>query len=229
MQPYFFPYIGYWQLINAVDKFILYDDVAYINRGWVNRNRILLNGKPFFLTIPLCDASQNKLINQVQVSIDERAKRKILETIRHCYHKAPFFETIYPVFERVINQDETNLSKFLEFSIRSVCNYLDIKTELICSSSIPKDDSLRGQDKVIHICKLLGAEEYINSFGGRHLYSPEEFQKNGLKLSFLEPEKILYPQYKNEFVPNLSIIDVLMFNSKKTIKSFLSMYKLCES
>lgn len=226
MQPYFFPYIGYWQLINAVDKYVIYDDVNFIKGGWINRNRILINDKPGFINLKMDGASPNKLIKEIQVSSDNRWKSKLLKTIEHSYKKAPFFEKVYPILEEIVNYDEVNLALYLENSIKKIAEYLDIKTEFILSSSINKDNSLKGQDKVIEICKILRATEYYNSIGGAELYSTDSFDANGIELKFLKTESIEYKQFNNEVIPYLSIVDVMMFNSKEDIKKMLDKYSL---
>ena len=226
MQPYFFPYIGYWQLINAVDKYVIYDDVNYIKGGWINRNRILINDKPSFINLKMNGSSPNKLIKEIQVSNDNRWKSKLLKTIELSYRKAPFFEMSFPIIEEIINHDEVNLSLYLENLIKRIAEYLEINTEFVLSSNIEKDNSLKGQDKVIEICKSLGAKEYYNAIGGVELYSAENFNSYGIELRFLRTEYIEYKQFKNDFSPYLSIIDVMMFNSKEEIMNILDMYSL---
>ena len=124
MQPYIFPYIGYFQLIKAVDKFVLYDDVNFINRGWINRNRILVNGQDSMFTIPLKDASQNKLINEIDVNWDNNWKGKFLKTIEQAYKKAPFYEKILPIIEKTIEVQEVQFNKIIENNLRLICEYL---------------------------------------------------------------------------------------------------------
>lgn len=226
MQPYFFPYIGYWQLINAVDKYVIYDDVNYIKGGWINRNYILMNGQAKLFNIQLHNASQNKLINEIEVSENYVYKGKLLKTLCHCYKKAPFFGDVFPIIESVINHKERNLAKFLEFSIRQVCEYLSINTNMEISSNIDKKNELRAQEKVIDICKVLGADEYVNAIGGQKLYSRETFEACGIQLNFLKTEEVRYQQFNNEFVPNLSVIDIMMFNSRDSITKMLDNYVL---
>lgn len=226
MQPYFFPYIGYWQLIKAVDKYIIYDDVNFIKGGWVNRNNILINRESKLINLRLHDASPNKLINEIEVLDDQIYKNKFLKSLESNYKKAPYFSETYPMISTIINQEEKNLGKFLEFSIEQVCNYLSITTEIIVSSSLNKRDGLRGQGKVIDICKGLYADEYINAIGGQTLYSYKDFKANGIELKFLKTGDIQYKQFENEFVPNLSIIDVMMFNEPSKIREMLDNYKL---
>lgn len=226
MQPYFFPYIGYWQLINAVDKYVIYDDVNFIKGGWINRNKILMNGEAKMIHLKMHGASSNALIKEIEVSEDFIYKKKFLRTIESCYKKAPYFEEVYPVIKDIINEEEINLAKYLEYSIRKICNYLLIDTELIVSSSLNKNNNLKGQDKVIEICKLLGASEYYNAIGGLELYSDEEFTAQDMKLRFVKTETIKYQQFNNEFVPHLSIIDLMMFNAVTDIKEMLEQYNL---
>lgn len=226
MQPYFLPYIGYWQLLNAVDKYVIYDDVNYIKGGWINRNRILINKEAKYFTIKLNGASSNKLINEIEVSTDKIYKKKMLKTVEEGYKKAPFFNIVFPIIEEIIENDEKNLAKYLKYSIEKICNYLEIKTELFMSSELEKDNSLKGKDKVINICKKLGATEYYNAIGGQELYSFEEFKDNGIELKFVKTEEIIYKQFNDEFIGNLSMLDILMFNSKEIIKEFLNNYNL---
>jgi len=227
MQPYFFPYIGYWQLINAVDKYVIYDDVNFIKGGWINRNRILMNGQAKMINLQMHNASPNKLINEVEVLGNPIYNKKLLKTIESCYNKAPQYANAFPVIESIITQDKRDLAHYLECVIRQICKYLQIDTEIIVSSTINKNNDLRGQDKVIEICKVLGADEYFNAIGGQDLYSNEDFVAQGIKLSFLRTGAIRYKQFNNEFVPNLSIIDVMMFNSIEEIKKMLGEYELC--
>jgi antitoxin component YwqK of YwqJK toxin-antitoxin module len=226
MQPYFFPYIGYWQLMNAVDKYVIYDDVNFIKGGWINRNRILMNGQAKMINLKMNGASPNKFINEVEVLGDTIYIKKFLRTIKSCYQKAPYFSNVYPVIENIITQDEKKLAQYLEYSIRQICGYLSINTELIVSSSINKNNDLKGKDKVIEICKILGADEYYNTIGGQELYSYSHFDTHGIKLSFFRTGKVEYQQFNNEFISNLSILDILMFNSIDDIKKMLDIYEL---
>lgn len=221
MQPYFFPYIGYWQLMNAVDTYVIYDDVNFIKGGWINRNRILLNGEVKYFNVPMLGASPFKLINEVFVNNEPVLIKKNLKIIEAAYKKAPYFHEVYPLIEKVLNCGKDNIAEYITESFKIINNYLDIKTNLIVSSSIDKDCSLKGQDKVISICKILGATEYYNAVGGQSLYSFEDFQNAGLELKFLKTNDIEYKQFENNFEPNLSIIDVLMFNSKEEVKNML--------
>ena len=227
MQPYFFQYLGYWQLIKAVDKYVIFDDVNYIKRGWVNRNRIINGGTIQYFNVYLKAVSQNKLINEIEVN-QEGLNNKNTKIIESAYKKAPFFKDAYPVIEKILSQSEKNLAKYNGFLIKTVCDYLDIKTELLYSSKIDKNPNLRGQDKIITICKVLGATDYINAIGGQELYDSDSFKENGIKLKFLKMNNIQYKQFSEKFYDNLSIIDVMMFNPKKTVIDYLNRYTLIE-
>lgn len=230
MQPYIFPYIGYWQLINAVDKFVILDDVHYIMRGYINRNSILLNGKPYRFTIPMKKASQNKLIMDTKLNFTGKDKEKFLATIRNAYKKAKYYESAMPLIEEIINNSEDDLTRFVLFSIKRIMEYLGVQTEVLVSSKIDKNQELKAEERIIEICKRLDADIYINSSGGRMLYSHSDFEKEGMKLFFLDVKgkSIIYNQGQTEFVSNLSIIDIIMNNDVNTIKKFLEEYELNE-
>ena len=223
MQPYLFPYLGYFQLIRAVDAFVIYDDVNYIKGGWVNRNFILAQDGKQLITLPLQGGSPNLLINHIEVG---GRPAKLLETIRHCYSKAPQFGNIFPLLESVFLQQEKNLARFLEWKLRKVCDYLGLHPEWHLSSRLKKDNSLRGQDKVLAICEELGATHYVNASGGMELYGHEAFASRGLKLSFVQPRAVEYRQFNKPFVPNLSIIDIMMFNNQEQCAKLLEEFDL---
>lgn len=226
MQPYFFAYAGYWQLLNAVDKYVVYDDVNYIKNGWINRNNILLNGQKHLVTLPLEGASPNLLINQVRVTSRVKDKEKLLKTIEQAYRKAPFFETVFPLVKDTLMDESPLVADMLAASIRRIKAYLGLSAELLVSSEIDKDNELKNKDKVIHICRLLGGTRYINAIGGQELYDKDDFDREGIELQFLSPRLAPYRQFKNEFVPGLSIIDVLMFNSPEETRALLNDYEL---
>ncbi len=224
MQPYFVPYIGYFQLIHAVDVFILYNDVNFINRGWINRNRILINGAPHYIALQLSQASQNKLINEISIIQDKKNREKIYRTIQLNYAKAPQFKAVMPLVERIIFNPEEKLDTYLAYSLKEIAEYAGIKTQFIQSSDIKKIDSLKGQDKIIAIAKQCKADVYINAIGGQEMYDRKMFEENGMDLKFIKTDEIIYSQFQNTFVPHLSIIDVMMFNSQNALKSLLAKY-----
>ncbi len=228
MQPYFLPYIGYWQLSSMVDKFVVYDNVQFIQHGWINRNRILLDGKPFFITIPLKRAPSSLNICERQISDQyfDKDAEKLLRTIKHAYGKSPFFKEAMPAIEKCFLCEEENLSKFIFNSIHVISEYLGTTSEIIFWHRNDIDPSLKGQERVLEICRNFSATSYINPIGGLELYDSKYFESNGIELKFLKSKTYEYGQFGNEFVPNLSIIDVMMFNSKSDIKKMLNMYEL---
>lgn len=226
MQPYLFPYIGYFQLIASVDTFVLYDDVNYIKKGWINRNNILVNGQAHLFSIPLKDASQNKLINQIEIGGNAGWQSDLIRTIELSYKKAPYFSDVFPMISEILLQDEMNLARFIAFSLQKICNYLSIPTQIMVSSQIRKDNGLKGQGKILAICKALGANEYVNAIGGKELYDRDSFSAAGIALHFVQSKPIIYAQFKNEFIPWLSIIDVMMFNGVPEITALLDQKEL---
>lgn len=226
MQPYFLPYIGYWQLMNAVDKYVIYDDVNYIKAGWINRNRILVNGQPTYINLPLLGISQNKLINEIQVNHDPKQMAKTLRMVEMAYKKAPYFQQVFPLLEKILSCGKENAAEFIAESFRIINAYLGINTELIMSSSIEKDNSLRGQDKILAICQILGGTEYYNAIGGQELYNFDDFRQLNMELSFVKTNPITYKQYGGEFQSSLSILDVMMFNSVEEIQQMLQQFTL---
>lgn len=227
MQPYFLAYIGYWQLLNLVDKYVLYDNIEFTKKGWINKNRLLCNGTDKLFSIPLKKASDYLDVKERFIS-DTYDRKLFLKQIDTYYHRAPYFEEIYPLMKEIIMFEKDILFEYIEHSIRCICEYLDIKTEIIISSTLQYDNNLKGQDKVLAICQALNATEYYNSIGGTKLYDSEEFEKREISLKFLQADFIEYKQFQNEFVSNLSILDVLMFNSRDTVKGYLSRYSLIE-
>ena len=226
MQPYYFPYIGFWQLMSAVDRYVVYDDVNFIKGGWINRNRILLNSEVKYFNLKLQGASPNKFINEVAIADDAVYVSKQIKTLESAYKKAPYYSEAMAIIEKVLLSEERNLALYLFNHIKTICSHLGITTEIIFSSQVEKNPSLNGQDKIVDICKVLSGTEYYNAIGGRELYSAEEFERNGLELKFLKTNDISYKQFNDVFEPNLSIIDMLMFNTVEDMRLALGEYEL---
>lgn len=228
MQPYFFPYIGYFQLMNVVDEFVVYDNIEFTKKGWINRNRILVNGHDLFITIPLRkDSDYLDLRDRYLAESWSFERVKMLNRVKESYRKAPKFEVVYPLVEKCICFEDDNLFNFILYSLNQVKEYLEIRTPFIVSSTIPIDHALKADKKVTAICKARNADTYVNPIGGIQLYIKDEFKNEGIELNFLKANDFEYKQFNNEFIPWLSIIDVMMFNSKEEIKEFLhSFYTL---
>lgn len=226
MQPYFWPYLGYFQLISCVDKFVVYDDIEYTKKGWINRNRYLCNGTDKYFTVPLEKDSDYLDIRERNITKNYN-REKIKNQIRMAYRKAPNFECVYPLFCECVDYNDRNLFSYIYFSIQKIMGYLDIETSLVVSSSLSIDRSLKGQEKVLEICKAMGCTQYVNPIGGQLLYEKKCFLKKGIELSFIKMnDDIVYKQYMDDFVPALSILDIMMFNPKENVKQYLKQYTL---
>ncbi len=230
MQPYFLPYIGYMQLMGAVDTFVLYDDVSFINRGWINRNKLLINGQEHLFTIPLKDASQNKRINEVHLADDPKWRSKLLKTIEQGYRKAPQYAVVMPLTEKIVNFTTDSIADLIYHSLVELNGYLGLTPTLIASSSVYENTHLKAQERILDICNQEGATRYINPIGGMELYDRERFAEAGIMLNFIRSERVEYPQFNrgnsDTFVPWLSILDALMFNDVPTVKALLTQYEL---
>jgi hypothetical protein len=233
MQPYIFPYIGYFQLINKADVFVFYDDVTFIKRGWINRNKILVNKKDSLFTVPLSKMSQNSLIINTKVSNDLYKKWSVnfFKTVKQSYSKGPYFNEVYTIIENTFlkNRNDTiYISDLCQASIIACCQYLGITTKFMKSSELlHSHKECNRTDRLINIAKDLNCTTYINSIGGKELYEKEYFKEMGIGLSFLKPNSIEYLQNdSNEFVPWLSMLDVMMFNTKEQISVMLNDFKL---
>ena len=229
MQPYLFPYVGYFQLINAVDKFVLLDDVHFIKKGWINRNSILVNQKKFLFTIPLQKASQNKLINELKIISEDNWKRNLLKTITTAYRNAKCFNTVIPLLQKIILSEKEYIADMAYYSLIEITNYLSINTEIVKSSTIYANRDLKAQARLIDICSKETCCCYINAIGGEKLYDRFAFAQSDIQLLFLEPRLKYYKQFKTQFIPGLSIIDLLMHNTVDELKDMLSGYVLKES
>lgn len=220
MQPYFFPYIGYFQLMAAVDVFIVYDNIKYTKKGWINRNRMLQNGKDVMFSLPLKGDSDALDIRDRELATDFN-RDKLLNQFKAAYRLAPYFARTFPLVEQIVRYHDTNLFRFLHHSIVKTCEHLGITTEIRVSSEIGIDHDLANQDKVLALCQAAGASTYVNAIGGMDLYSKETFLQKNIELKFIRSKPFEYPQSGKEFVPWLSILDVMMANSVEAIQEEL--------
>ncbi len=221
MQPYFFPYLGYWQLLHAVDTFVIFDDVNYKKKGYIDRNTILVNGNPTYIKLEIVNSSQNRLINSIILGNN---RTKLLKTIELAYKKSDCFNIFFPEVEKILKIDEGNLAKFLEHSIRTIADFLQINTKIVVSSEINCAKS--GSEKIIPLVKDLRGDTYINMNSGRNLYKAKDFFDAGIGLEFLDTYQTPYQQHSaNRFVPNLSILDLLFNLPSTNVRSRLSPIK----
>lgn len=216
MQPYFLPYIGYFQLIASVDQFIVYDNIKYTKKGWINRNRMLQNGSDVMFSLPLKKDSDSLDVVQRELAGDFN-REKLLNQFKGAYRKAPYFEQIMPLIEQIVRFEDNNLFAYLHHAILKTCAHLGITTEIKKSSCIAIDHTLKNQDKVLALCEAVDASIYVNAIGGMDLYSKETFQEKGIELKFIQSKPFEYAQFGDAFVPWLSIVDVMMFNSQEAL------------
>jgi hypothetical protein len=226
MQPYFFPWIGYFQLVNAVDRFVVYDDVGYRKGGWINRNRILVGGREHLFTLPLHGASPNRRIHEVRLRDMVWWRTRFLKTLQQEYREAPHFAETYELVAGALACESDQLSEFLVNALEVVCAELEIGTEIVPTSRRYENTELRGQERVLDICRREGADVYINAIGGMDLYRRDDFLAQGIELEFIQTKPVEYTQHGSGFVPMLSIIDVLMFNARDVVKRFLTEFSL---
>jgi hypothetical protein len=213
MQPYFFPYVGYFGLIDSVDKFVFYDDVDFIKNGWINRNRIFVSGKVGYMTIPLLGASSNQKIRDVQTQKKALWSRKLTEAVKQSYSKAVNFKACFELFNEVMAQERDSISNYAKSSIILTCEALGLNVEIVMSSQVYGNELLKGEERILDICSQEQAAEYWNLPGGAVLYEEEVFASQGVKLQFVQPALFEYPQAGRKFESGLSILDVMMFNS----------------
>lgn len=225
MQPYLFPYLGYYQLAACVDQFVFYDDVNFITRGFINRNSILGPNGALRITVPVVAASQNRKICEHRFAADSS---KVVETIRHAYHKAPHFSEVFPRIRAVLEADDRDVTAMCRASIAAVMDYLELPFTNRRSSALACDQGDEKADKLISICRRLGADTYVNSIGGTALYTREQFSPHGIELRFLKMRTLEYPQRKDQerFVPHLSMIDTLMWCDPPQVRELLTQYDL---
>ena len=228
MQPYFMPYIGYFQLISAVDNFVIYDNVQYIKNGWINRNRFLNGADAKFFTVPVSKGMHDDLISQRNIAMQIwcRERKKLCNTLKHAYNKSPFFDDVFPLIEKCFNHENDKIFKVVEHSLLTLNDYLGIQTEIVNASNLGIDETLKAKHRLFAMSKKLNIEHYVNPEGGQELYDKEDFVGHGLTLSFLKAKLMPYVQFENDFVPGLSIIDVLMFNGKEGTRQMLDDYTL---
>lgn len=224
MQPYFFPYIGYWQLMQAADCFVIYDDVNYIHRGWINRNRLLINREPALMTLPLRQASQNKKICDIEIAPSSGWLKKLLRMLEVTYKRAPHFDEVLPVVERVLAYESNNLADYLAHQLQTLAGFMGMSTRFVVTSRHYGNHHLAAQERIIDICRRERTDIYINVQGGKELYDATSFSAAGIDLRFIAMRSLTYPQRSEGFVPYLSIVDVLMEVGPAQIKPHLDAF-----
>lgn len=225
LQPYLFPYLGTFQLARRVDHFVFFDDVAFIKKGYIHRNAILLNGQAHAFTAPVKNVSQNRTIVQHDYVGDWQP---LLSLLRQAYAKAPHFEAVYALVQRVLLDPDDNVARKNARSMVAVFDYLGLGLQWSFASALALGPELRASARVMAVCRAHGATTYVNPIGGRALYSPGEFSSTGLALRFCSMRPARYPQPGNAFVPNLSMLDVLMHCPPEQVLALLAACDLVE-
>lgn len=221
MQPYFLPHPGYFQLLAAADRFVVFDDVAFITRGWINRNRILLNGREHRFTIPLQRASQNRLIREIELVADRPWRDDLLKTFRQAYRRASHFEEFFPVLRAIVHCEERNLAAYLLHSLRRISDYVGLRAEIIPTSSVYQNAELKGEERILDICRQEEAETYLNAIGGTELYTARKFAERGIELRFVKPFS-LGDNEAERVSETFSIVHALMHVPREHLKEVLS-------
>lgn len=223
-QPYFFPYLGYWQLIKAVDLFAIADNYNFIKGGWIHRNRVLCQGHVHYFNLCINHLSQNRLICDHEIrpfDVDEK-----LVFLRSCYHSAANLSQGLDVIREALTCDSLNLADVLFHSITVICAYLGIHTKIMRTSDYVQDSALCREDRIFDYCRQWGADTYYNAIVGKELYSQKQFAEHDLKLAFVECIPKPYPQESKEFIPYLSIVDIILNCSRDEACDMLADYKL---
>ena len=236
MQPYFLPYIGYFQLINSVDRFISYDNVSYTTRSWINRNRVLIrSGSIAYITVPVKHSGSDTYIHSIRIDNSQNWRQRILRTLYLNYRYAPFFEESFPLMEKLLIEHYDMISALNRKSLALICRHLGIDTLFIDDSGRysaieeqlkTAEASDKKHSRIISICKQEMADIYVNAIGGEKLYSKDIFMSEKINLLFIKTGQFRYNQNQSIFHPNLSIIDVLMYAGVKKTKEFLNLYEL---
>ena len=220
MQPYFFPYLGYYQLFNCVDEFIFFDDANFFKKGFINNNYFVLSGIKTKFTIPIKNASQNRSINQHEY-IKDRLIKKFLKSVYLNYKESKKFQCIFNIINQIFDTDNLNVADLNITTITKIFQYLNINKKFFKSSDILPKGQYKNKTWIAEICKVREGTTYINSFGGRRLYKADFFKSYDLDLEFLKPNFSKYMQFSKAFIPSLSMIDVLMHNSKEEVRKLL--------
>ncbi|MEL7146192.1 MAG: WbqC family protein [Bacteroidota bacterium] len=240
MQPYFFPYIGYFQLISSVDKFLIYEHISFRKRSWITRNRILNkgNGDTEFITVPVKSASSFKKISEITIDEEKAWRKKILNSVYSNYNRAWHFDEVFPFFEHLFYMEAHNLHEFNALTTKKICDLLEISTTityehedcLTLEESLPHMAEENGLEvktqRIIELCKKEKADTYVNPPGGRELYDKQQFATHDVYLKFLVGDAVEYKQFNFEHEPYLSMIDVLMHNGITKTKEFVNSYHI---
>lgn len=232
MQPYLFPYIGYLQLIKAVDTFVIYDDVNFIKKGWINRNRILSSDGISTFSLPVSKISQNKKINEHCFHEPKVNQQKLFNKLSLIYNDAPYKAQLTSILDRSfqkMNNSPFNIVDVLQASLDELAQVFDLQTRYILASSLEIEESVKGQDRILEICRQLNATTYINPQGAKDigLYDKKTFENAHIELKFIQPHLAEYTQFNQDvFVPGLSVIDLIANVAPDELPNYANGYLL---
>lgn len=226
MQPYVFPYLGYFQLIREADAFYWLDGVAFIRRGWSNRNVLVGRNGPVRFVYPVLSGARDQSYAEVRLSLPDYHIRKFLEMVSHHYQKAPFFDEVFPVIQTAVSIETDSFCELAMHSTRTLCRYMGIETPLTPTASWPESRDFRGEARILALCRRGAAHCFLNAEGGRDLYDPCVFASEGIELRFLCHSPAAYPQPGDRFVPRASTIDALMNNSIPKLQWLLDQFDI---
>jgi len=216
MQPYFFPYIGYFQLIHCVDTYVNLDHVSFMKRSYMTRNVLKNNTR---INVNVSGGSQNKKCNEVYVNFENNYISKFLKTLENLYSKESNYDSILNniILPEFINRQIT-ISEFNLNLIKRICNYLDVETKIINTSegltNLKKGEGLKS------ITKKIGSNVYVNAIGGQSLYNKDDFKNDNIELNFIEMGNV---DFDNKYS---SILDLLFRYDKSHIQKQIKNYKL---
>jgi hypothetical protein len=208
MQPYFIPYIGYFQLIDSVDHFVIADNYQFTKQSWLNRNRLLFDGSPTYYSIALKKSSDFVNISEKLIS-DDFDPDHLIRKFSNSYAKRPYYHQANKILLKVFSHNATSLLELNTLAIHYICDYLEIQTEIHLISQLNVDVNANRNEKIYSTCALLGAKEYVNAPGGRDIYTRDTFEARNLILKFLRPNLVEYDQGCSNFIDQLSIIDLI--------------------
>ena len=226
MQPYFFPYIGYWQLIHAVDLYVVADNVHYLKHHWINFNRILgEKDQPHYFGIEISHANGTRHICETKRVVRRKQAEYLCRVLKFYYSKAPYYNEAMEIIKPILMDEEPNLALYLFKQLKTVSEYLGIKTEIILLSDVTPRGDCTAPELIRRVCELLGHSTFTSSINGNIYYTKDAFREMGVNLDFLvRDEDIRYKQRCEEFVPDLSIIDAMMYCSREELHGMLNRY-----
>ena len=224
MQPYFFPYIGYYALIKHSNHFVFFDTPQFIRHGWIDRNRILKPTDSWqYIKVPIVKHPRNTCINEISIQNEILWKNRIIRQVEHYKKKAIYYKNTIDLIKEVFNFEGNSIVDLNIKTVTTVMQYLNISFSFSVFSKLNLDISETNSpdEWALNISTKLNVTTYLNPVGGLSFFDKSKYQKAGINLKFLKTVLLPYDQKRTNFEPSLSIIDVLMFNSPESIRNML--------